>query len=173
MALILRHEAMKRGIPITEDGYILVTDLIKESVRDKVNLTFDIITEVLESNNKIRYGLDCHGLLIRAFQGHSMPEVVAGLEKKTPPDVLYHGTATSKKDSILCDGIQPMKRNHVHMTADRGIAVKTGARHGKPVILTINAKQMAEDGFEFFCSENNVWLIHSVAPRYICGILYP
>ena len=46
-------------------------------------------------------------------------------------------------------------------------AVNVGKRHGKPVVLVIDAKQMAEDGHKFFLSRNGVWLTDYVDMKYI------
>jgi putative RNA 2'-phosphotransferase len=46
-------------------------------------------------------------------------------------------------------------------------AIKVGGRRGKPVILTVNAKQMFNDGFKFYLSANNVWLCDNVPAKYI------
>ena len=57
-------------------------------------------------------------------------------------------------------------RHHVHLSADLQTAEKVGKRHGKLVILVIDAKKMSEDGYQFYCSENGVWLTDAVAPMY-------
>ena len=46
-------------------------------------------------------------------------------------------------------------------------ATKVGSRHGKPVVLVINAIKMHEDGFKFYLSDNGVWLVDVVPPEYI------
>jgi putative RNA 2'-phosphotransferase len=45
--------------------------------------------------------------------------------------------------------------------------MNVGKRHGKPVVLTVRALQMHENGFRFYRSENGVWLTDSVPPEYI------
>jgi len=46
-------------------------------------------------------------------------------------------------------------------------AFKVGKRHGKPVILEIEASRMAQEGFTFFVSDNDVWLAEVVPPRFL------
>jgi putative RNA 2'-phosphotransferase len=41
------------------------------------------------------------------------------------------------------------------------------SRHGKPLILTILAKEMRAAGYPFYFSENNVWLKYLVPPTFI------
>ena len=84
-----------------------------------------------------------------------------------PPDILYHGTATRFVDSILKEGLTKQQRQHVHLSEKLETATAVGARHGKPTILMVNAKQMHEDGFLFYKSENDVWLTDAVPLNYI------
>jgi putative RNA 2'-phosphotransferase len=60
-----------------------------------------------------------------------------------------------------------MKRHHVHLSVDKKTATIVGARHGSPVILTIDAGRMHKDGFKFFVSDNGVWLVDCVPVQYI------
>jgi putative RNA 2'-phosphotransferase len=53
------------------------------------------------------------------------------------------------------------------LSKDVETATSVGKRHGKPVVLTVKAKEMAESGHEFFLSENGVWLTKSVPPEFI------
>ena len=49
----------------------------------------------------------------------------------------------------------------------RETATKVGSRHGKPVVLVIDAAKMRADGHVFFCSANGVWLVDHVPPQYL------
>jgi putative RNA 2'-phosphotransferase len=40
-------------------------------------------------------------------------------------------------------------------------------RHGSPVVLEINAAAMYQAGYQFYCSENGVWLTDFVPPEYL------
>ena len=59
-----------------------------------------------------------------------------------------------------------MSRQYVHLSSDFQTAIEVGRRHGSPVVLTINAEAMAQDGVIFYRSENGVWLCEHVAPKY-------
>jgi putative RNA 2'-phosphotransferase len=50
---------------------------------------------------------------------------------------------------------------------DRVTADKVGQRHGKPVVLVVDAVRMHADGHRFFRSANGVWLVESVPPQYL------
>ena len=60
-----------------------------------------------------------------------------------------------------------MSRQHVHLSIDVQTAKNVGQRHGKPAVLKILAKKMYQEGFEFFISENKVWLTEHVPTRFI------
>jgi putative RNA 2'-phosphotransferase len=76
--------------------------------------------------------------------------------------IVSYGTATRFVESILSEGLQPGARQYVHLSEDMAIAVAVGKRYGKPVVLTIDALRMHQQGFRFFLAENGVWLAESV-----------
>jgi putative RNA 2'-phosphotransferase len=84
-----------------------------------------------------------------------------------PPDVLYHGTVERSLPAIRREGLRPMGRHHVHLSPDEETARQVGARRGHPVVLTVDARTMAEAGHEFRLSANGVWLVDRVPPRYL------
>ena len=57
--------------------------------------------------------------------------------------------------------------HHVHLSADLATAKKVGVRHGKPVVLVVDASKMLSDGHVFFRSANGVWLVDHVPPGYL------
>lgn len=89
------------------------------------------------------------------------------LEKATPPDILYHGSAVKFEASIDEGGLIPKSRLYVHLSKDYDTAVTVGSRHGKPVIYKVKAWEMTKDGYEFFLSANKVWLTKSVPVKYL------
>jgi putative RNA 2'-phosphotransferase len=70
-------------------------------------------------------------------------------------------------ESIFTTGLTKQQRQHVHLSELVTTAKAVGSRHGKPVILTINAKAMTVAGFSFYLSDNGVWLVDSVPVEYI------
>ncbi len=63
-----------------------------------------------------------------------------------------------------------MGRLYVHLSKDYDAAVKVGSRHGKPVVLRVDAARMQEDGCRFYLSRNGVWLTGQVPSRYLCVV---
>ena len=117
-------------------------------------------------NNKQRFEFDRDRLRIRARQGHSL-DIDLGYEAAIPPDTLFHGTATRFLDSILEQGLLKCARHHVHMSTNKDTMLAVGMRHGQPVILSIDARQMHNDGHQFFVTGNQVWLTDHVPPGYL------
>lgn len=118
------------------------------------------------NNDKRRFSFDASGEKIRANQGHSV-RVDLQLKPQTPPAKLYHGTASRNIEMIREHGLLKMARHHVHLSIDAETARRVGARHGKPVIFEIDTAAMLTEGFEFFVSDNGVWLVEEVPPMFL------
>lgn len=166
MSLVLRHKPEEIGLEMSEEGWVKVSELISKMNAKGIQVTPETINTVVETNDKKRFAFNEDKTLIRASQGHSI-DVDLNLPEAVPPDILYHGTTTKYVESILQAGLQKQKRQHVHLSATEETAVNVGSRHGKPVILIINAKLMFEDGLKFYLSANKVWLTDAVPAQYI------
>jgi putative RNA 2'-phosphotransferase len=166
LSLVLRHQPEKIGLSLDESGWASVERLIEASRKHRVEITLEELHNVVANDDKKRFSLSEDGLLIRANQGHSI-EVELGYDPITPPEILYHGTAERFLNSIKQQGLVKGKRHHVHMSADTDTAMKVGQRHGKPVILTVKAGSMEQDGFVFYLSANGVWLTEHVPVQYL------
>ncbi|MFA1550046.1 RNA 2'-phosphotransferase [Actinomadura chokoriensis] len=164
LAKHLRHRPERIGLTLSPEGWADVTELLAAAERHGFALTRSELEHVVEVNDKKRYELD--GNRIRAVQGHSIP-VELNLPPTPPPECLYHGTVRRSADAILCEGLLPMGRHAVHLSADRETARRVGARRGRPVVLTVESGRMAGDGHEFRVSANGVWLAGSVPPEYL------
>jgi putative RNA 2'-phosphotransferase len=162
----LRHHPDKIGLTLAPGGWVDVGELLDACQRDSFHISVTELNEVVAHNDKKRFSFDDTGTRIRANQGHSV-EIDLQLEAAIPPDVLYHGTGQKAIKSILREGLRKMSRHHVHLSGDIATAKKVGARHGIPVVLTINTMAMQMDGYTFYCSDNGVWLVDSVPPEYL------
>jgi putative RNA 2'-phosphotransferase len=162
----LRHAPADLGLTLQPGGWVGVEDLLAGCNRSGVPLTRGELEEVVRTSDKQRFAFDETGTLIRANQGHSV-EIDLQLEPATPPDVLYHGTAEGTVETILKTGLKRMKRHHVHLSSATPTAQKVGARHGRPVVLLVDARAMSEAGVPFYCSANGVWLVEEVPPQYL------
>ena len=167
LALVLRHKPEALRIKLDKAGWISVDTLLEAMDEHGKIIDKSLLDEVVATDNKGRFEYSPDGTKIRACQGHSIKDVDLGLEPKDPPETLYHGTATRFEDSIHREGIKPGSRLYVHLSWDIDTATKVGSRHGKPVVLTVDAGKMHRDGYEFFLSNNNVWLTKSVPSQYL------
>src|SRR5262245_26801062 len=162
----LRHAPEDLGLALHPGGWVAVADLLAGCAKAGLPLTRDELREVVVNNDKQRFSFDEAGERIRANQGHST-EVDLQLDPRTPPDVLYHGTATAALETILAEGLKRMARHHVHLSTAVPTAVKVGSRHGWPVVLAVDAAAMHRDGAVFYRSANGVWLVEEVPARYL------
>ena len=108
-------------------------------------------------------------LRVRALYGHSV-DVYPDLHVGIPPETLYHGTSLDRLDNILKEGLKPMSRKFVHLSADIDTALKVGMRHGTPVVFKLNAQRMAENGNVFYLSrstKSEIWVVESVLPEFL------
>lgn len=170
VSLVLRHKPENIGLTLSKDGWANVHELIEKIKATGRNINKDILERVVLYNDKKRFSFNENHTLIRANQGHSI-DVDLGFEEKEPPEILFHGTSIDNIDSIKKEGIKKMNRLHVHLSLTEDIAKKVGERHGKPIIIKINSKQMYEDGIKFYLSENKVWLCYYVDSKYIIDII--
>lgn len=165
LSYILRHNPDAIGLKLNAQGWAEVDTLLACAARANTPLSLATLQEVVAHNSKKRFSFNAEGTHIRANQGHSIP-IDLQLEPRTPPSILYHGTATRFLAAIQREGLSARTRHHVHLSLDVETASAVGKRHGQLVILQIDAKQMHTDGCQFYCSENGVWLTDAVAPRY-------
>ena len=166
LSLVLRHEPESVGLKLGDAGWIGVEELLQAVNQHGTPLTLDQLKHVVATSDKKRFAFSDDGLRIRASQGHSV-EVDLQYEPQTPPDLLYHGTATRFLDSIRKEGLKRMERHHVHLSAETKVTLQVGARQGRPVLLTIRAGEMTRAGHVFFRSANVVWLVDQVPVQFI------
>jgi putative RNA 2'-phosphotransferase len=161
----LRHDPASLGLALQPGGWVNIEDLIEGAREKGVHLTRETLNDVVANNDKKRFSVDQFDR-IRANQGHSV-EVDLQLTPVSPPDVLFHGTVERYMPLIQAEGLKKMNRHHVHLSKDEETARRVGSRRGRPLILKIDARQMSQAGYVFFVSENGVWLVDHVPPRYI------
>ena len=166
LAKHLRHEPERLGLELAAGGWVPVDALLAACAAHGFSITRAELDEVVRTSDKARFAFDETGSRIRANQGHSVP-VDLQLEPVTPPDVLYHGTAERNAEPISRAGLLKMSRHHVHLSPDAATARTVGARHGRPLVYEVDAARMHREGYVFYRSENGVWLVDAVPPRFL------
>lgn len=172
LALILRHKPEIANITLDENGYGDVADVISalsvlSTMGDTpVVITMDDLAYIVLSDDKGRFSFGHNNTKIRANNGHSLP-IDLSLPSIVPPDLLYHGTASHSVQAIRKNGLVPMGRQFVHLSLDKKTASAVGRRHGIPRILIVEASRMYKSNYEFFRSDNGVWLTRFVPPEFL------
>lgn len=166
LSLVLRHKPETIDLELDENGWADTNFLIHGMLKANYSIDIKNLKDIVKSSDKQRFKFNDDFSKIRANQGHSI-NVDLKLEQKLPPEILFHGTATRNIDSIKQNGLLKQNRHHVHLSSDTETAEKVGLRYGKPIVLKIEAGKMSADGFEFYLSENGVWLTEKVDTKYI------
>ena len=162
LSYLLRHYPEKKGLTLDEYGWCNVQELLKA-----LHITMEELDYCVTHNTRYIYSEDKQ--FIKAAHGHSIP--IKYTNEKEPPEYLYHGTAEAFVKNIMKVGLKKLHREAVHLSEDPDVALKVGSRHAggnlsKTAILEIKAQEMFKDGFKFYCSEDKVWLVNSVPPKY-------
>lgn len=166
LSYVLRHKPEAIGLELDAGGWVAVDTLLAHLAASGRPVSRTEIDRTVETSDKQRFALSEDQQRIRANQGHSVA-VDLGLPSAQPPSRLFHGTATRFEESIRREGLKPAQRHHVHLSASPGTAQVVGARHGKPLVLVVNAEAMHKSGFKFFISANGVWLTDHVPPQFL------
>lgn len=174
MSKLLRHEPQLLNLTLDSDGWI---DLNEFFIKLKTNyykkLELNDILDIVKNDSKQRYSIENDK--IRANQGHNKNlNVDLTFENVIPQSILYHGTIDSFLDSILEKGLIPLTRQYVHLSGSYKIAKSVASRrkdNGNVVIIEIDTKKMILDGYKFYLSDNNVYLINEVPSKYFKYII--
>ena len=157
LAFLLRHDKLYK---YEVGGWRSVNDLI-----DNHGFTFTELGNIVGNDSKGRFEFSDTRESIRARWGHSVPIEMAD-ETDDVPNLLYHGTAKLSLLRIQTEGIKRMSRQFVHLTNDKALALETGKRHGDPVIISVDAHRMKEDGRKFWRCGDKIWLTTDVEVIY-------
>lgn len=166
LSLVLRHQPQTIGITLDENGWVEIDTLLEGMACSGKRVSREQLEQVVSNNDKQRFTISDDAVRIRAKQGHSV-DVDLGYQAATPPEQLCHGTPGRFVELIRESGLKKMNRHHVHMHADHELATEVGGRRGKPVLLTIRSLEMHQAGYEFFVTENDVWLTDHVPSEFI------
>ncbi len=164
----LRHAPWEYELELDEQGFVPLEQLLHSlnSLHEYDRaVTKEDLEYIIDHSDKKRH--EIVGDRIRALYGHSIPSKIAKIPAN-PPDILYHGTAKRFLDSIMKEGLLPMKRQYVHLSVDRDTAMLVGKRRDEnPIILKIDAKAASNDGIVFYIGNDKVWLCDEMPAKYI------
>ncbi|MGB3437540.1 MAG: RNA 2'-phosphotransferase [Actinophytocola sp.] len=160
MSHALRHAPWQYELELDEAGWTPVADLLAALGVSRARLE-----NVVRENPKQRFELVEDR--VRARYGHSVPGRIVR-EPGTPPAELFHGTSTSAAESILLDGLRPMRRQYVHLSVTREMAETVGSRKGERIrVLTVDTPAARAAGVEFLRGNEIVWLADHVPAKFL------
>jgi putative RNA 2'-phosphotransferase len=163
----LRHAPWAYELELDEHGAVPVGELI-DTLRQRrrwADLDAAMLHEMIATSPKQRFVIEDGK--IRAFYGHSLPGKLSKAPAE-PPDILYHGTSPQMVAPIMAQGLLPMRRQFVHLSADRETAQLVGRRKAsEPMILIVRARQAHAAGVPFYLGNEKVWLADSIPPEWI------
>ena len=172
---LLRHGALQQGLAVSEDGFVVLDDVLDLPFFANKSVTKEEIEHIVSIDNKKRYTLSVNAIgnsVIRCNQGHTMAEVKAEsllvpILDHTEVSVCIHGTYSHFLDTIYeSGGLSRMTRNNIHMCAAEPTSetVISGIRGSVDVLVYVNVKKAMELGLPFFRSANNVILCPGPIP---------
>ena len=168
MSYALRHHPESFGLTLDSEGWTPVDDLLaalREQQNTWRNVSIDDLSAVIKQSEKRRFEISDNR--IRAYYGHSISEKVTK-EMAVPPPVLFHGTTPEAANHIELEGLKPMKRQYVHLSADRETALQVARRRTRlPIILCISALEAHQQGVHFYLGNDMVWLADTIPPKFI------
>ena len=165
LSRVLRHEPQSIGLALDAQGWAEIDELVERARAHGKPLTRDLILRVAETSDKQRFACDGSGR-IRANHGHTVA-IDLGIEPSEPPQILFHGTASSSVPAIKAEGLVPGVRQYVHLSVDAATATSVGRRRGRPVVLRVAAGRMWSAGYKFVRSASAVWLTSIVPAEFI------
>ncbi len=168
----LRHFPDDVGLELDTRGWTEYDALVSAVERTYGWAAADHVAAVITTDPKGRFERtsDDTGERVRAAYGHSV-DVSLEAGDGPVPDELYHGTAPRNLESIRETGLEPMGRQHVHLSGTRETAITVGQRHASdPVVLVVDAAAMTEEGYRITKRGRETYTVEAVPPRYLSGL---
>lgn len=161
LAYLLRHHPEKENLKLDKYGWCEVDKLLAA-----LNITISELDDIVENNTRFIY--DEKKEHIKAAHGHSI-NVSYDKNRAIPPKKLYHGTSKQFLESIKKQGLRKMTRDAIHLSISKEVARDIALRHTGHnmlyvLIFELDTDKMLKDGYEFYKSEDGVWLVQKDIP---------
>ncbi|HDD25300.1 MAG TPA: RNA 2'-phosphotransferase [Chloroflexi bacterium] len=175
LSLILRHQPERFALEIDTEGWASLPEVMEilhglPNFRWATRADVMAIVEGTIGDGQRRFEVDVDDQRIRARYGHSLSHPIR-YAPCTPPPLLYHGTSPAALAHIQREGLKPMRRQYVHLSATPAAAARVGARHTAsgepPVILRIQAAKAHAAGVQFFQAGDDVYLTTYIPPQFV------
>jgi len=163
----LRHAPWEYELELNDEGWVDIRQLLfslHESMEWQ-GLCEQDLHVMIEKSDKKRHEISDGR--VRALYGHSIPQKILK-EPKTPPEILYHGTARRYVQSIKEKGLLPQNRQYVHLSVDTETALQVGKRRDdEPILLKVQALRAWKEDIKFYLGNEKVWLADIIPTTYI------
>ncbi|MEY7851932.1 RNA 2'-phosphotransferase [Natrarchaeobius sp. A-rgal3] len=168
----LRHFPDDAGLELDERGWTGYDDLVSAIDRTYDWASARHLEAVIETDPKGRFEWTGNGAdgeterndRVRAAYGHSVDVSLEPTDAPVP-DELYHGTDSGNLESIRTEGLRPMSRQHVHLSASPEAAREVGRRHASDtVVLVVDAARMLADGHRITKRGRETYTTDAVPP---------
>lgn len=164
----LRHEPWLYEIEPDSEGWVPVAQLLDALRGEFGEVTFEDVQAVIDTAAKLRHEISDGR--IRARYGHSLPGRIRH-PAAVPPALLWHGTSRVAWQRIQRNGLRPMARQFVHLSADCETAELVGRRKDPlPTILQVEAEVASREGIAFYAVDERTWLTESLPVRYLAEV---
>lgn len=164
----LRHFPDDADLAPDERGWV-AWDALVGAVDDRYPWADErALAAVVTTDPKGRFERD--GERVRATYGHSIDVDLEPTEAPVP-DRLYHGTPRRNAGAIREEGLRPMGRQAVHLSADPATAREVGRRHGEdPVVFAVDAAGLLADGYRVTGRGRATYTVERVPPAYLSQV---
>ncbi len=164
---LLRHYPHNFGLKVDEYGWTNLRDVVR-ILKERYGISRNVLELIVKFDPKGRF--EIKDGKIRAKYGHSIDVKVNWSECGEIPQKLYHGTSPNNVESIMMEGLKPMKRKEVHLSATVEDAIEVGRRHHpQPVVLVIDTECLRM--FADVRKKGKVYTTDYVPPNCITKIL--
>lgn len=167
LSLMLRHKADSFGIVLDAEGFADL-DAVWGVVQAQLGQQYTRAhLDALMADSATAQRFEVRDGKIRARYGHSDDVRAVVYPVADPPALLYHGTYIDALKTIQAEGIHAKSRQYVHLSTSIAQVLRVAERHGKPIVLQVDAVRMHAAGFVFYQPEPLVYLTKIVPPEYL------
>jgi putative RNA 2'-phosphotransferase len=167
LALVLRHRAQQFGLPVDDEGFVPLDELL-DLLHEQDGLEW-VERETIEQvgGTHVRRRFEVRGDRVRATYGHSFSKLVR-YEPAEPPEELYAGLPKSHGSYARSHGLQPDGRQYVHLSDTREEAMKVGRRGDQePDVIVVRAREASAKGIQFYKPAEGLFLCAAVPPSHL------
>ena len=168
LALVLRHRALMFDLPMDEEGFVPIDDLLDLMAERQRSLDW-VEPEHIETlaRNQGRQRFEIRDDRVRATYGHSFsrPIFYPAVE---PPEELYMAMPRARMAEVRQKGLRPQGRQYVHLSRDREEALEIGRHHDPNAsAITVRARAAHDHGIKFHRPTEGIFLVAQIPPEYL------